>query len=316
MCKPNPQGLEQVPTQQISVGDWSPANNCSAAQRTGGNMTATVRTVLVFFSAIVFTMPSFAQGGATGTILGAVTDNSGAVLPKADVEVTNVSTGQSQRTSTSDAGDYTIPFLPPGRYRVKVRAQGFQEALSNEITLAVAQRARVDVSMKPGAVTEPVDVTASAVTLDTDTSAVSQLISQKQVEELPLNGRNFLSLLFIGTGAVQTTGEQGQMRQGEGNAISINGSRPTSNNYTLDGLINTDTALNTPAVVLSQDAIQEFKVQNATYSAEYGFSANQINIVSKSGTNSLHGTAFQFLRNDALDAHAPLQDRTKPIPKL
>src|SRR3954466_6421106 len=104
------------------------------------------------------------------------------------------------------------------------------------------------------------------------------------------------------------------MRQGEGNAISINGGRPTSNNYTLDGLINTDTALNTPAVVLSQDAIQEFKVQNATYSAEYGFSANQINIVSKSGTNSLHGTAFEFLRNDALDAHAPFQP--KQIPKL
>src|SRR5206468_1760508 len=129
--------------------------------------------------------------------------------------------------------------------------------------------------------------------------------SQKQVEQLPLNGRNFQSLLFTGAGAVQTNGEQGQMRQGEGNAISINGSRPTSNNYTLDGLVNTDTALNTPAVVLSQDAIQEFRVQSETYSAEYGFSTNQVNIVSKSGTNSLHGTAFEFVRNDAFDARHP-----------
>src|SRR5438046_9293142 len=103
------------------------------------------------------------------------------------------------------------------------------------------------------------------------------------------------------------------MRQGAGNAISINGGRPESNNYTLDGLANTDTALNTPAVILSQDAIQEFKVQSETYSAEYGFSATQINIVSKSGTNHLHGTLFEFLRNDAFDAKAPLQTATPEL---
>src|SRR5437588_1023056 len=147
----------------------------------------------------------------------------------------------------------------------------------------------------------------------TDSSGVSQIVTQQQVDQLPLNGRNFVSLLFIGAGAVQTNGEQGQMRQGEGNAISINGGRPTSNNYTLDGLVNTDTALNTPAVILSQDAIQEFRIQSETYSAEYGFSANQVNIVTKSGTNQLHGTAFEFLRNDAFDAKAPFQ---KALPKL
>src|SRR5437588_4679794 len=147
----------------------------------------------------------------------------------------------------------------------------------------------------------------------TDSSGVSQIVTQQQVDQLPLNGRNFVSLLFIGAGAVQTNGEQGQMRQGEGNAISINGGRPTSNNYTLDGLVNTDTALNTPAVILSQDAIQEFRIQSETYSAEYGFSANQVNIVTKSGTNELHATAFEFLRNDAFDAKAPFQ---KALPKL
>src|SRR2546430_11863592 len=132
--------------------------------------------------------------------------------------------------------------------------------------------------MKPGDISRAVEVQASAVRLDTDSLAILQIVTQRPVDQLPLNGRNFLSLLFIGAGAVQTTGEQGQMRQGEGNAISINGSRPTSNNYTLDGMVNTDTALNTPAVILSQDAIQEFKVQSETYSAEYGVSANQINI--------------------------------------
>src|SRR5205807_613328 len=197
--------------------------------------------------------------------------------------------------------------LEPGNYRVSVQSQGFQKSVVDNIRLVVGQEARADVILKTGAVTETVEVQATAVALDTDSSAVSQLVSEKQVDELPLNGRNFLNLLFIGAGAVQTNGEQGQMRQGEGNAIRINGGRPTSNNYTLDGLINTATALNTPAVILSQDAIQEFKIQSETYSAEYGFSANQVNIVSKSGSNQLHGTAFEFLRNDAFDAQSPLQ---------
>jgi hypothetical protein len=113
-------------------------------------MTATVKTILLTLLVISSATLLFAQGGATGTILGAVTDNTGAVLPGASVDVTNVSTGQSQHTVTSDAGDYTLPFLPPGRYTVKVQATGFQAAQSNEITLAVAQRARVDVVMKPG----------------------------------------------------------------------------------------------------------------------------------------------------------------------
>ena len=121
--------------------------------------------------------------------------------------------------------------------------------------------------------------------LDTDTSALSQVMSQQQVEALPLNGRNFMQLLLVGAGAVTVGGEQGTMRQGKGNAMSINGGRPEGNNYTLDGLINTDTALVTPAVILSQDAIQEFKVESGTYSAEYGYSASQINIVSKGGGN-------------------------------
>jgi Carboxypeptidase regulatory-like domain/TonB dependent receptor-like, beta-barrel len=255
----------------------------------------------------------YGQGGANGTILGTVTDNTGAVMAKVSVDVTNVATGVVAHAETSSSGDFTVPYLTPGTYAIAAQAPGFQKSIVDNISLVVGQQARVNLTLKPGAVTESVEVQASAVALDTDSSAVSQLVSAKQVEQLPLNGRNFLQLLFIGAGAVQTNGEQGQMRQGEGNAISINGGRPESNNYTLDGLANTDTALNTPAVILSQDAIQEFKVMSETYSAEYGFSANQINIVSKSGTNQIHGTAFDFFRNDALDARAPFQGT---IPEL
>ncbi len=272
-----------------------------------------VHGLVVCLFVIVWAGLLYGQGGANGTILGSVTDNSGAVVGNAKIDVTNMATGVASHTETSGNGDFTVPYLAPGIYSVTVQAPGFQRAVADNITLAVAQQARVNVVMKPGQVSETVEVQASAVSLDTDSAAITQLISQKQVEQLPLNGRNFLNLLFIGAGAVQTTGEQGQMRQGEGNAISINGGRPTSNNYTLDGLVNTDTALNTPAVILSQDAIQEFKVQSETYSAEYGFSANQVNIVSKSGSNQLHGTAFEFLRNDAFDAKAPFQSA---IPEL
>jgi hypothetical protein len=251
---------------------------------------------------------------STGTILGTVTDNSGAVVAKASVNITNVATGNVTHAETSSSGDYTAPFLQVGTYKVTVEAPGFQKSVVDNISLVVAQQARADVTLKAGSVNEFVEVQASAVALETDNATVSQTVTQRQVDQLPLANRNFINLIFLTAGAVTTNGEQGQMRQGAGNAISINGSRPESNNYTLDGIANVDTALGTPAVILSQDAIQEFKIQSGTYSAEYGFSANQINIVSKSGTNQLHGTAFDFLRNDAFDA-LPVLPNAAPATK-
>ncbi|MDE3188761.1 MAG: TonB-dependent receptor [Acidobacteriota bacterium] len=244
----------------------------------------------------------FGQAGATGTILGTVNDSTGAIVPNAQVTVTNTATNVKFRTVTSSAGDYFAPNLNPGTYTVSAEAKGFQRSMTNAFTLTVNQKARVDLALKVGAVTQTVDVSAQGVALDTDSSALSNLVSQQQVENLPLNGRNFMQLLLVGAGAVTVGGEQGTMRQGEGNAISVNGGRPEGNNYTLDGLVNTDAALVTPAVILSQDAIQEFKVSSGTYSADQGFSATQINIVSKPGTNTPHGSVFWFDRNDAFDA--------------
>jgi hypothetical protein len=244
----------------------------------------------------------FAQAGATGTILGTVTDTSGAIIANAKVTVTDTETNADFRTVTSSAGDYNAPALNPGPYKVTVEATGFQKYVTTGLVLTVNQRLRADAQLKPGAVTETVEASAQAVALNTDSAELSNLVSQQQVEELPLNGRNFMQLLLVGAGAVTVGGEQGTMRQGEGNAISVNGGRPEGNNYTLDGLVNTDAALVTPAVILSQDAIQEFKVSSGTYPADLGFSATQVNIVSKGGTNSLHGSVFWFNRENGFDA--------------
>jgi hypothetical protein len=264
-----------------------------------------MRRGLLILSALLLMVSSswvFGQTGATGTILGTVTDSSGAALPNVQVVVTNTETNAAYRTTTGTSGDFNAPSLNPGSYRVTATATGFQKSVTNTFTLTVDQKVRIDLSLKPGAVTETMEVTAQAVTLDTDSAALSQEMSGEQVANLPLNGRNFMQLLLVGAGAVTVGGEQGTMRQGEGGAVSINGGRPEGNNYTLDGLNNTDQALVTPAVILSQDAIGEFKVESGIYPAENGFGASQVNIVSKSGTNSIHGTLFESDRNNAFDA--------------
>jgi hypothetical protein len=212
----------------------------------------------------------FGQGGGTGGILGTVTDSSGAVVHKATVTSTNTATSTAFRTSTSSAGDYSAPSLNPGDYPVTVEAQGFEKSRTTSFNLAVDQEIRVDVSMRPGAVNQELVVNSQAIALDTDSAALSQEIGTKQAEEPPLNGRNFFQFLLVGAG-------------------------PEGNNYTLDGLVNTDQALMTPALILSQDAIGEFKVQSGIYPAENGFGASQINIVSKGGTNSIHGAAYMPL---------------------
>ena len=259
--------------------------------------------LIVLCAALVLAAGEVMAQTATGQITGTVKDAAGAVLAKARVKVNNVSTGQARETTTNDEGGYVFPLLPVGVYAVTVEQQGFRSAKKTNISINVDQIVRADFDMTVGEVSVVVEVQSGGVALDTETASMGQVVSQKQVTQLPLNGRNFLSLLFLNGGTVEVAGEQGAMRQGAGNAISINGARPTSNNYLLDGTSNTDTALGTPAAILSVDAIQEFKEQTGTYSAEYGFSANQVNIVSKTGTNELHGSAFWFGRNDAFDAN-------------
>ena len=277
--------------------------------RTAYRVVATVVAVLLLAGA------ARAQT-ATGQILGTVKDASGGIMPKVKVVVTNTQTGLTRETTTADNGSYVVPLLPAGAYVVTAEQTGFKLGVLSDIQLNVDQVQRVDFQLEAGNISERVEVTANSSTIDTQSASVGHVITEKQVTDLPLNGRNFLQLLFLGAGAVETGGEQGGMRQGVGNAISIMGARPTSNNFMIDGTANIDTSLGTPAAVLSVDAIQEFKEQTTTYSAEYGFSSNQINLVSKTGTNQFHGAAFGFFRNEAWDARNFFDPKSSPAPEL
>ena len=253
---------------------------------------------------------------ATGQISGTVIDASGAVVPGATITVTSDLTGMTRTATTDSNGDYVFALLPPSTYSVEGELEGFNVARESGIRLFVDNSIRVDLTLSLGEMTETVEVQAATVALQSESANVSQTLTEKQITELPLNGRNFLQLLFLQAGAVETTGEQGSMRRGAGNAISLQGARPTSNNFMIDGTANIDTALGTPAAILSVDAMEEFTQQNKTYSAEYGFSANQINLVSKSGSNEFHGTAFLFGRNEAWDARNYFDDPDAEKPEL
>jgi hypothetical protein len=248
-----------------------------------------------------------------GTILGTVTDPSGAVTPKARVTVREAATGLARSEFTNNEGEYSIPQLPAGRYDLSVEAPSFKKTERTGIVLSVDDRLRIDVSLAVGQVTEVVSVEASASVVSTDSATVGNVVDNKKVTELPLNGRNFLQLNLLVPGANQ--GVKGSQNQTQGGSITVNGAREQSNNFLLDGMDNNDLAINQYAVAISTEAILEFKVQASTYSAEFGRSPGaQVNIATKAGGNLIHGVLYEYLRNNGLDAKN-FFDRPGPMPE-
>src|SRR5260370_604279 len=255
----------------------------------------------------LFAVAALAQ--TSGSITGEVTDQSGAVAPNAAVTATNSKTNVARSTTTNAAGIYSFPDLTPGTYEVKVTAAGFANIVKTNIELQVQQTARVDFSLSVGQAVQTVEVSASANSLNTENATVGTLIEEKRISELPLNGRNFFSLVAVPPNvdfrfrpAQQASGRLGRTRSTL--TMSLSGARATWANYTLDGITNTDIDFNTYILLPSVEALQEFKVQSGVYPAEFGREAGKVNVSTKPGTNEYHGTVFEFLRNNRLDARA------------
>src|SRR5262245_35215349 len=240
--------------------------------------------------AVVWALSGTAIGQRiTGSIDGRVTDPSGAVLPGVEITVTNDATQQSRNTITNETGLYSVPLLPSGAYTVRISLAGFKTEVRRGIQVEVDRNARVDAQLEVGNVTDSVEVTADAPLISTDNAALGQVIDARRVAELPLNGREFLSLATLAPG-VQPNVEGSNLSTQQG-SVNVNGAREEFNLFLLDGVDNNDTGNSQLIVVPGIDSIQEFKVQTSAYSAEYGRSAGGlVNVSTKSGTNDLHGT--------------------------
>ena len=255
----------------------------------------------------------------TGQITGIVSDNSGAVIPDAEIDVANVATGVHWNAKSNDGGTYAFSILPPGSYEVDVKKGGFESVRRSGITLSVGQVARLDFKLNVGSQTQTVEVTGAAPLLESETASTGQVISTKPINDLPLNGRNFLQLAKLTAGVAEP--KPGD-RASAGGSFQANGVRAQLNNFMLDGVDNNakivDQQNSSPVVIQpSVDALQEFKVETNNYSAEYGYSAGAVvNASIKSGTNQFHGDAFEFFRNDALDARNFFSNPTARRPIL
>ena len=241
-----------------------------------------------------------------GSISGTVRDTSGAVLPGVNVTLSNVDTGVTSSTKTGSEGQYTFSPIKIGHYSVSATASGFQTVHQNNVTVDVQQKVEVNLSLPVGQATETVVVNAAPPLLQTSDASVGQVIDQKTINDLPLNGRNYTFLAQLSAGVTQ--GQQDSRGLGDSGSFAANGLRPAQNNYLLDGIDNNSNLVDFLngtgySVKPPVDAIQEFKVETNNYSAELGRSAGAVlNATIKSGTNQFHGTVWEFLRNDALDA--------------
>jgi hypothetical protein len=249
----------------------------------------------------------------TATLSGAVTDSSGAILPKATITLSSTEKGVTQTLVTDSRGRYSFSQLPPATYILIVQMTGFKEYRQNGIVLDAGQSATQDVKLPVGSVTQVVEVTAQASLLNTDNANISADIDAKQVVDLPLNLRNVYGLALLNSAV--NNGPEMQMVLGGGGASNddadqdvsffhFNGGFMGTSAFLLDGVWDTDPEWGGVSIVPSVDAVQEFKIQNNSFTAQYGWSTgNVINVVTKSGTNSFHGSAYYFYRNDILDAN-------------
>src|SRR5215813_12101120 len=276
--------------------------------------------------AIAEVCPQRADAQATATVSGSVRDSSGAVLPDANIVLHDTATNLDRTTSTNSIGYYVIPQIQPGTYELRVSKNGFRTEVRPNLTLVVNQTATLDFSLPPGETRETIQVQATAPLLETVTSELGEAVVKRQVNELPLNGRNFTQLLNLTPGVSTVNVSQNSATSGGvwSNPIgtfsypAVNGQSNRSNLFLLDGVNNQGSFGSTYAVPPIVDDIDEFKVQSHNDDASFGgVLGGVVNVVTKSGTSQYHGSAWEFLRNKSLDAGLiypllPTADQTAP----
>src|SRR5208283_2745036 len=276
-----------------------------------------VSQIVLFALLFGFAASAWAQKDA-GAIVGLVRDQTGAVIAAAKVTVIDADRGTKVVIATNDAGEYVANPLRIGSYTVTVEKAGFKKAVAGPVEVNIQDRVAVDVKLEPGAVSETVTVSGEAPQLETETSELGQVVDQRRINALPLNGRNYAQLALLGTGvAPAEPGSRVETTYG----FSANGARSLQNNFLLDGIdnnANLGDVLNGSAYVVqpSVDDIAEFKVETNAYSAEFGRGNGAImNAVIKSGTNQLHGDLFEFVRNGKFDAFNKFDTTQQPYKK-
>ncbi len=262
--------------------------------------------LLTCICVLLCSAPALAQG-TSGVIAGVITDPQGAVIPGASVSIRNLDTGLTRQVSSDASGYYRAAGLPPGLYQIRVEQRGFSTEVRTGLTLTVAQEAVVNFQLKVSQVAQEIVITGEAPVVETAGSTLSGLVDEKKIRDLPLNGRDMAQLILLQPGVVNSRASVQSSNTGHGTRFSVAGARPSQNLFALDGTTINDALNNTPGsaqgVLVGVETVKEFRVLTNTYSAEYGRSAGGVFLaVTKSGTNELHGTAFEFLRNDALDA--------------
>jgi outer membrane receptor protein involved in Fe transport len=263
---------------------------------------------------------ALAEGQVTsGTIVGTVSDPSAAPLPGVRITITDVHKNESREYTTDETGGFNAPFLIPGTYRISAEKAGFKRATSSDIILNVDDKARVDITLQIGDVKEVIEVVATSPLVRVESSELGEVIGERSVRELPLNGRNFAQLVYLVPGV--TPGQAGENLSGASTfnprgASNFNalGSQANTNAWLVDGVDDNEYTFNTVMVQPSVESIGEFKVLTGTFSAEFGRGGGVVSVSTKSGSNQLHGSAFEFLRNSYLDARNYFNGKTQPQP--
>jgi Carboxypeptidase regulatory-like domain len=270
-----------------------------------------VQTIIL--GALILSLTTLTLFGQTerGAIIGTITDSQGAVVSGASVTIIALATSVSQSFKTNSEGFYEAPFLSPGIYKVSATASGFSTSFNKSVEVNVGARVKVDLTLQTGSVSAQVEISDSTPLVQTETATIGQVITTRQLTELPSGDRNIYSFLQLDSTVIAgPIGNAEFFRIESGGSLSISGTRPSSVTFKIDGVANTDPTFGTPTITPSLDSVKEFQLQNNAYSAEFE-GVTQVNVASKGGTSQFHGSMFEFAQNDFFQPRNPLAAKDK-----